>query len=404
MTGRSQTGAPSAGYVVLVALLISIAAMATDLMLPALDVIATVLGAPDPNDAHFIVTAFFLGMAAGQLFAGPLSDRFGRKPVIHAGYALFVLGCLISMTTESWAVMLAGRVLQGLGASAPRIVTVAMVRDEYEGRAMARVMSIVMAAFIIVPIVAPALGQGLIWLGGWRLTFAGLAVLAICVSLWFSAHQPETLAPPARRPFRLGRIGVGLSEIVRTRVAFGYTLAAGLVYGMFIGYLGSAQRIFSGVFDTGDLFAVYFALAAASLGAASLLNASLVMRVGMRRMTWAAILSLTALAAGFLTLLPAFSGVPPLPLFLAWQLAAFFCIGILFGNLNALALEPLGHMAGLGAAFVGALATFLSLPLAGLIGARFDGTVTPLVAGFAILGLATCLTVAWINRGIAPRD
>jgi DHA1 family bicyclomycin/chloramphenicol resistance-like MFS transporter len=395
---------PAAGYVVLVAMLISIGALGTDIMLPALDVIGSELGAGDPNDVHFVVTAFFLGMAAGQLFVGPLSDSLGRKPLIYAGYGVFVIGCVISMTTEDWTTMLAGRVLQGFGAAAPRVVTVALVRDEYAGRAMARVMSIVMAAFIIVPIVAPALGQGLIHLGGWRATYIGLAVLGIAVSLWFAARQPETLAPANRRPFRIGEIWKGVREIVGTRAAFGYTIATGLMYGVFVGYLGSAQQIFEITFGVGDLFVVYFAVAAASLGVASLVNASLVMRLGMRRLTGTALSALTALSFGFLLLLPVYDGVPPLPMFLAWQLSAFFCVGIIFGNLNALALEPLGHMAGLGAAFVGSIATFISLPLASTIGQFFDGTVLPLVGGFASLGLASFAVVLWTNRGRPRRE
>jgi DHA1 family bicyclomycin/chloramphenicol resistance-like MFS transporter len=389
---------PSVEYIALVALLISIGAMGTDLMLPALDVIGAELGAARANDVHYIVTAFFLGMAAGQLVVGPLSDSFGRKPVVYAGYALFVLGCVISMTTDSWTMMMLGRVLQGLGAAAPRIVTVALVRDEYEGRAMARIMSIVMAAFIIVPILAPALGQVLIFFGGWRLTFVGLAVLGIAVSLWFAARQPETLPPARRRPFSLRQIWAGIREIVGTRVALGYTLATGLMYGMFVGYLGSAQQVFQVTFGVGGLFVVYFAVASASLGAASLLNAALVMRLGMRKLTWMALIGLTVVSLAFWAVLPRFDGVPPLALFLAWQLSAFFCVGIIFGNLNALALEPLGHIAGLGAAFVGSIATFISLPLAGTIGQRFDGTVIPLVAGFALLGLATCACVLWADR------
>ncbi|MEM9710063.1 MAG: multidrug effflux MFS transporter [Pseudomonadota bacterium] len=382
----------------LVALLISIGALGTDLMLPALDVMGTELGAATANDVHFVVTAFFLGMAVGQLIVGPLSDSFGRKPVIYAGYGVFVLGCLISATTETWAVLLVGRVLQGLGAAAPRIVTVALVRDEYEGRAMARVMSIVMAAFILVPIIAPALGQGLIYLGGWRLCFAGLAGLAIMVSVYFALRQPETLAPEDRRAFRVRVIWRGILEIVQTRVAFWNTIATGLMYGMFVGYLGSAQQIFEVTFGVGDLFVAYFALASASLGLASLLNAKLVMRLGMERLTMAALVALTILSFGFWALLPGHQGVPPLWMFVVWQGLAFFAVGIVFGNLNALALEPLGHMAGLGAAFVGSIATFISLPLAAEIGRRFDGTIIPLVAGFAVLGLAASAVSFWANQ------
>ncbi len=385
-------------YVAMVAMVTSIGAMGTDLMLPALDEIGRELGAENANDVHFIVTTFFLGMAGGQLIVGPLSDSFGRKPVIYAGYGVFVIGCLISVATENWYVMLASRALQGLGAAAPRIVVVAMVRDEYQGRAMARVMSMVMAAFIIVPIVAPAMGQGLIYAGGWKATFAGLIVLAIIVSLWFGSRQPETLAVEDRRAFRIREIRKGIIEIVRTRVAFGYTLATGFTFGMFLGYLGSAQQIFQVTFGTGDLFVVYFALSAVSLGTASLLNASLVMRLGMKKLTWWALSGLTGLSLAFWATLPLFEGVPPLPIFLIWQLSTFFCVGIIFGNLNTLALDPLGHIAGLGAAFVGSIATFISLPLAAVIGQRFDGTVVPLVAGFAIYGAIACAIMNWTKR------
>ena len=390
--------ASSAEYIVLVAFLISIGAMGTDLMLPALDVIGLELGAPNENDVHLIVTAFFLGMAAGQLIVGPLSDTFGRKPVIHIGYALFVVGCLLSMFTESWTMMLMGRILQGVGAAAPRVVTVALVRDEFEGRAMARILSVVMAVFIIIPIIAPAVGQGLIYVGGWEATFAALSLLAVVVSLWLHVRQPETLPVAHRRPLQINTIWSGLTEVVKTKVALGYTIAAGLISGVFIGYLGSAQQIFQDTFAAGELFVVYFALASAAIGAASLLNAKLVMRLGMRRLTWSALVWLTGLSFGFWLLLLKFGGIPPIELFLVWQLSAFFCVGIIFGNLNALSLEPLGHLAGLGAAFVGSLSLFISLPLAWLIGHQFDGTVFPLVAGFALLGLATCAVVVWTNR------
>ena len=383
---------------ILIAFLISIGALGTDLMLPALGLIGEELSVPNPNDTHFVVTAFFLGMAFGQLVVGPLSDALGRKPAIYLGYGIFLIGCLMSMLAESWSIMLVGRILQGLGAAAPRIVTVAMVRDEYEGRAMAQIMSIVMAVFILVPILAPAIGQGMIYLGGWRATFASLAALGIVGTAWFALRQPETLPLERRRPFRVVPIWMGLSEIVRTRMALGYTIATGLMYGMFLGYLSSAQQIFSITFGVGDLFALYFAMSAASIGLASLLNAKLVLGLGMRRLTGIALACLTLVSFGFWTFLPVFGGVPPLWLFIAWQLAAFFCVGIIFGNLNALSLEPLGQMAGLGAAFVGAIATFMCLPLAWIVASRFDGTVYPLVAGFALLGLATCGMMVWTER------
>lgn len=387
---------------ILVAFLISIGAMGTDLMLPALDTIGRDLSVADANDTHFVVTSFFLGMAVGQLIVGPLSDSLGRKPAIYLGYGIFVAGCFLSMFAENWTVMLIGRTLQGLGAAAPRIVTVALVRDQYEGRAMARILSIVMAVFILVPILAPAMGQGLIYLGGWRMTFIGLAVFAVVATVWLAARQPETLPANLRRSFQAASIWNGIREILGSRIALGYTMATGLMYGVFVGYLGSAQQIFAITFGVGDLFVIYFAISAASIGAASLLNARLVLGLGMRRLNGIALVCMTVLSFGFWALLSVFDGIPPLSLFLVWQLATFFCVGIIFGNLNALSLEPLGHMAGLGAAFVGSISTFLSLPLAWAIGHLFDGTVFPLVAGFAILGLATCFVVVWTDRPQFP--
>ncbi|HEY9038932.1 MAG TPA: MFS transporter, partial [Roseovarius sp.] len=198
---------PIPEFVILLAFMVSITALATDIMLPALDVMGHDLGVDDPNSVQLIVSSLFLGFAVGQALAGPLSDSFGRKPVIYGGYVILIIGCLMSLFAASWEMMIAGRVLQGFGAAAPRIVTMALVRDGYEGRAMARIMSIVMALFILVPTIAPALGQVVIWLSGWRATFVVLIVLGIGACLWFALRQPETLPAPMRRPFSARSIG-----------------------------------------------------------------------------------------------------------------------------------------------------------------------------------------------------
>jgi len=393
----SSTNAKAASveYVALVTLLISIAAMGTDLMLPALDVMGEQLQVSHSNDVHFIVTSFFLGMAVGQLVVGPLSDWYGRKPVILVGYLVFMIGCVLSMFANSWAMMLLGRVMQGVGAAAPRVVTVALVRDEFEGRQMAQILSFVMALFILVPILAPTIGQGLVYLGGWQATFAALIALSVIASVWFQYRQKETLSVEHRRPIRPTLIYNGLVEVLSSRVVMGYSLAAGLVFGAFIGYLGSSQQIFKITFNVGDWFAAYFALASAALGVASLVNAKLVIRLGMSKLTTISLLCATVLSFVFLPFFLMYRGVPPMALFLGWQLSVFFFVGIVFGNLSSLSLEPLGHMAGLGAALVGSLSLFISLPLAWVIGNLFDGTVIPLVAGFAVLCCAAWIVVVW---------
>jgi DHA1 family bicyclomycin/chloramphenicol resistance-like MFS transporter len=390
---------PLLEFVILLAMMISIVALATDMMLPGLATIGHDLGVDDANDVQLIVSSLFFGFAVGQALAGPLSDSFGRKPIIYLGYSVFALGCLMSLFATTWEMMIAGRVLQGLGAASPRIVTLALVRDGYEGREMARIMSFVMAVFILVPTIAPALGQVVIYLSGWRATFLVLIVLAMTAAAWFAMRQPETLPLPQRRPFSATSIWRGLNEIVRNRTAVGNTLALGLIFGAFLAYLSTAQQIYEVVYDAGALFPVYFGMAALSIGGAAVVNSLLVMRLGMRLLTRFAMIGLITLAALFAY--PAFAsgGVPPLPLFLAWLIASFFCVGILFGNLNAIAMEPLGHMAGLGAALIGSVSNFIALPISYFIGHNFNGTVIPMVAGFGTVGVLALAIFLWSERG-----
>jgi DHA1 family bicyclomycin/chloramphenicol resistance-like MFS transporter len=389
---------PFVEFIILLALMVSIVALATDVMLPALDIIGRDLGVADPNDTQIIISSLFLGFAAGQIAAGPVSDAIGRKPVIYIGYIVFIAGCLLSLFSTSFSMMLVGRVLQGLGAACPRIVTMALVRDGYEGRAMARIMSIVMAVFIIVPAIAPAVGQVTILLAGWRATFVLLLVLAVITFIWFAARQPETLAVASRRAVSLRNFSAGIREACGHRTTVGYTVGAGCIFGAFIGYLSSSQQIFQTTFNTGTDFPLYFGAAALAIGASSIFNSRMVMRFGMRFLTWRAVIGATVISTVFLIPVLLNDGVPPLWLFMAWLLANFFCIGIMFGNFNALAMEPLGHMAGLGAALVGSASTFISLPLGWTIGHSFDGGVLPLVAGFALLGSMAILVMIWTDR------
>jgi DHA1 family bicyclomycin/chloramphenicol resistance-like MFS transporter len=387
-------------FVTLLAMMTSIMALSIDAILPALGEISHELQLASENDAQLVVSAMFFGFAIGQIIAGPLADSFGRKPVIYLGYLIFISGCVMSLFASSFSLMLLGRVLQGLGAAAPRVVGIALVRDCYEGRAMARIMSIVMAIFIIVPAIAPAIGQGIMLIAGWRAIFVLLLVMALVALFWFMLRQPETLPEGARRPFSLAKILQGIREIAGYRAMTGYTLAAGVIFGAFLGYLNSAQQVFQTTYGTGPWFAVYFGCAALAIGAASVINSKYVMHLGMRYLTWRALCVLTAISVAFSGVVLAFAGIPPLWAFMFWLLVAFFCIGILFGNFNALAMEPIGHMAGLGAAVIGSVSTLISLPLGWAIGASFNGTVTPLVTGFAILGAVSLAVVRWTERGL----
>lgn len=398
-TKNRQTRPRYGEFVALMALMISLVALSIDAMLPALTEIGADLGVHHVNQSQLIVSALFLGLAAAQMVYGPLSDSLGRKPTIYAGFVLFIVGCLLSTVATSFEVMLAGRFLQGMGAAGPRIVTIALVRDQYEGRAMARIMSLVMAVFIMVPALAPAVGQGILMVAHWRAIFGVLLAVALIALVWFGLRQPETLPPERRSPFSLIRIALAVRETCTHRIAFGYTIAAGLIFGAFVGYLNSAAQIFQGQYGLGQQFPLYFAVLALAIGAASYLNARLVMRYGMRLLSSRALMALSAWSLVFFAITYAAAGVPPLWVLMTYCLFAFFCIGILFGNFNALAMEPLGHIAGVGAAVVGSLTTFISLALGTLIGQSYDGTVLPLIGSFALLGIVAIAVMRWTERG-----
>jgi len=379
--------------------MMSLMALSTDIMLPALPQIGTDLGVLNPNQRQLIVSVLFLGLAIGQLFFGPLSDKTGRKPAIYSGYALFIAGALISVFATSFPIMLSGRLLQGLGISAPRAVTLALVRDRYEGRAMAQVMSFVMTVFILVPMIAPSLGQAILQFASWRSLFVFLILMALSTLTWFAVRMPETLAEDRRAPFSLKRLVAATKEIFGIRSALGYTLSAGLVSGAFIGYINSAQQILQEQYELGDQFPIYFGVIALSLGLASFLNARLVMRFGMRFLVrWSLVIIFTLACVG-LSVAILTSGQPPLWFLISYLMLTFFCIGILFGNQNSLAMSPLGHLAGIGAAVVGSLATLIAMPLGTIIGQSYNGTVLPAITGLGILSFFSILVVRWAEAG-----
>lgn len=398
MIAADQKTKPSfAEFVILVSMMMSLTALSIDAMLPALSQIGSDLNVQNANDRQLVVSMIFLGLAFGQLFFGPLSDKTGRKPAMYSGYALFVAGSLLSMFALSFPMMLFGRLLQGAGVSAPRAVTLALVRDEYEGRAMARVMSFVMTVFILVPMIAPILGQTILLFSGWRTIFGVFVLLAAITLVWFALRMPETLNPEDRAPFSLERIIGATREIIITRPALGYTVMAGLVSGVHLGYLNSAQQVFQEQYALGQLFPLFFAVIAFSIGLASFLNARLVLRFGMRMLVRWALLIIFGLSTALFGIALLAAGQPPLWLFMVYLMMVFFCIGILYGNMNALAMEPLGHIAGIGAAVVGSLSTLISVLLGTMIGRSYNGTILPLVAGIAILTGLALVVERWVE-------
>ena len=391
-------------FIVLISLIMSLVALSIDAMLPALNQIGEDLAVENSNDLQYIIAVLFLGMGFGQMLFGPLSDSIGRKPAISIGFGIFLLGCLLSAFAQNFETMLIGRLLQGFGASSPRIVTVALVRDSYSGRAMARVMSFSMSIFILVPIMAPALGQWVMGFAGWRGIFISFIGLTAIVSIWFLFRLRETLPVNRRRRFSFGELAYNLRSIVTNRIICGYTVTAGFVFGAFVAYLSLSQKIFQDQYQLGDDFPLYFGVLASSIGAASLLNASLVMRLGMRLLSIVAMACSLLVSVLFLIFSHVHQGHPPLVWLMIYLLSLFFFTGILFGNLNALAMEPLKKFAGLGAAFIGSLSTLLSAAFGVVIADAYDGTVLPLIIGFSLFSLLGLLTIIWLRYFVEPAE
>jgi len=385
VNGRRAQAMPFGEFVALMGTMTALIALSIDMMLPALPAIAATLGVRRANDTQLIVSLLFLGFGFGQFFYGPISESVGRKPAVYVGLALFSTGCVLALVAQSFSVMLVGRVLQGIGVGGPRAMTIALVRDRFEGRAMARVMSLVMTVFILVPVIAPSIGQAVLRFAGWRSIFAVYLTLSLVLWVWFAWRQEETLVAARRLPLSPSNIARGAIEVTTNRLAVGYTVAAGLVYGAFIGYLSSVQQILQQLYALGPRFPLYFATLAIALGGASLSNARLVGRYGMRHLAGLALKVVCVISVIFLGVVVYMAGHPPLWTLITYLLASFFGIGLLYGNLQALAMQPLGHIAGIGAAVVGGSSTLISLACGTLIGQSYNNTVLPLVAGFAIL-------------------
>lgn len=381
----------------------SLVALSIDSMLPALGTIASDLGARAPNDRQLVLTLFFGGLTVGQMLYGPLADALGRKRAMVLGLTVLTLGSLLCFFAQSFSMALLGRVIQGLGAAGPRIVAMAVIRDLYAGREMARIMSFITAVFILVPIVAPSMGQGVLLVASWRAIFAVLGGASVIVLVWFTLRQEETLPVARRTPLSVGRVARVLLEILKTKQTLRYTVAAGLVFAALIAYLATAQQIFGEIYGLGSAFPLYFAALAASLGVASIVNGRLVLRFGMHALSATALRASVVASAVFLVVALSTGGHPPLWAFMTYMLVVFFCNGLLFGNFNALAMEKVGHVAGSAASVIGSLTSLVSTAIGTPIGRAYDGTVVPLVAGLFLMTLAALLVTS-IGAGAVGRE
>lgn len=394
---------PLPEFTALIAMMFATVAFSIDAMLPALPTIAAGLSPEDANRAQLVVISFVMGMGLGTFAVGPLSDRFGRRPVILWGALLYCIACAMAAFAPSLDLLLAARLLQGIGASAPRIVSLAMVRDQYKGREMARIVSFAMMIFSLVPAVAPLLGSFIIAAAGWRGIFVAFIAFSVCGMIWLALRQPETLPPAARRPLSPRSLARTLVEVFSIRTVAVATMVQTLCFACLYAMLASTQQIFDTTFGRADNFPLWFALIAVLAGSASMINAALVVRLGMRLMVRATLL-MQILCSGSFALIVAFA-LPALPevvyfgLFLGWTVTVFMMAGLTLGNLNAIALEPVGHVAGLAASGTGAIATVVAALVAMPVGLAFNGTPLPLAIGITCFTALGSLLMRLLPRG-----
>jgi MFS transporter, DHA1 family, multidrug resistance protein len=384
------------GFVVILAALMAINALAVDIMLPGFARIADTMHT-DTTTVQTTITFYMLGFGLSQLFLGFLADRFGRKPVLLGGLALYAVAAILSALATDLSTLLWARTLQGFGAGAPRVIVGAAARDCYDGRRLARVMSLVMTIFMAAPILAPALGQAVMLVAGWRAIFAVLFLYSILLLAYSWRYFPETLAPENRRLVRWPVIAEALASVFGNRQTVGYTLAAGAFFGSLFGFIASAQQVMVDVYGLGLWFPVAFAAMALTLSFASFGNSLLVERFGMRLLSHGAVAGFTVLS-GLMYALSLY-GLLYLPVFMAIHSINMLLVGLVFANFNALAMEPQGRVAGVASAFISAVTVVVGATIGYFIGKAFDGTVIPLSEGFFYSGLATLALLLFTERG-----
>jgi DHA1 family bicyclomycin/chloramphenicol resistance-like MFS transporter len=380
-------------FIGLVAMMSAIIAYSIDSMLPAVPALAEALTGGAVDRAALVIPSFVLGLGIGTLVVGPLSDRYGRRPVILWGFALFILAAMAASLAPSLWALLAARVVMGLGAAAPRIVSLAIVRDRYEGAEMAQITSLAMMVFMVVPAAAPAIGQVVIGLSGWPAVFWSCAAVGLMAALWFAARQPETL--PARRDLTAAMLWSGAREVAAQPAARAALIAQSAVFGALFGTLTTVQPLFDQTFGRGDSFPAWFALIALISAGASLGNAIFVRRIGMLRLvgwTFAGQIALSAAMAAVTT-----TGALAAPWDFAatflWVATVFAMAGLTMGNLTALALDRLGHLAGLATSVLLAASTVAGALIAAPLGLAFDGTAGPLALGVLACSVAGLVAV-----------
>ena len=391
VTHQGDIGFPE--FVALMALLMGLTALSVDIMLPALGDIAKALKVAQPNDRQLVITYYLLGFAFGQLIFGPLSDWLGRKRPLAGGLVIFIGATVMALFASNATLLFLARAAQGIGAAAPRAIALAIIRDRFAGREMAQVMSFVIMIFVLMPILAPAIGQSVMQFVVWRGVFGVLLVISLLTLIWSAVRLPETRPEGQRGAVPLGG---AIRTILTSRQTLGYATAFSFFFGIMMSYISSAEQIFIDIYELGHAFPFVFASVSSALILASFLNSRLVVRYGMRRVSHLSLLTFIGICA--LVAVFGYPGRPPLVLFCLFMGATFFCFGLIGPNFNALAMEPMGSVAGTASSFIGFYTTGAGALFGWLVGQSFDGTVRPMMIGFSLLGLLALSTVLVVER------
>ncbi|MCM2454973.1 multidrug effflux MFS transporter [Rhizobium sp. CG4] len=386
-------------FIGLAAMLMALNALAIDIMLPGLQEIGAALGVINENHRQYVISAYLLGFGIAQLGYGPISDRYGRRKPMLFGLGIYVVSSIAVVFVPSFAGVLALRFIQGIGSAATRVITISIVRDVYGGRQMAEVMSLIMMVFMVVPVIAPGTGQIVLLFGDWHLIFVFMAVIAVIVGAWMYYRLPETLRPEDVRPFTVKSVLNGFKIVLTNRIALCYTLSSTFIFGALFGFINSAEQVYKGVYELGQWFAVAFAGIALFMALSSFINARLVGRFGMRRLSHGSLIGFIVIT--FVWLLIQIYGPQPMPfaLFIVLFALAMFQFGWIGSNFNSLAMEPLGHVAGTASSVIGFMGTVGGSLIGALIGQSFDGTALPMVAGFFIVSLVGLVFVLIGEKG-----
>ncbi|MFZ5963473.1 multidrug effflux MFS transporter [Thalassococcus sp. BH17M4-6] len=390
---------PQWEFVAIIALLMALNAAAIDVYIPALADVGAALGVTDENHRQWIISAYVMGFGGAQMIYGPLSDRFGRRRVLFTGLGIYVVSALAMVIAPTFGVLLALRVVQGIGAAATRVVALSVVRDRFNGAQMASVMSLVMMVFMVVPVFAPNLGSLVLIFGDWHALSIIMGLFGLVAFVWAFMRLPETLRPADRRELTARRVFEAFRIIFTNRQAFGYTLATGAFFGVLFAFIAQAEQIYTQIYGMGPMFTLYFSLVALFMAGSSFANSRLVERFGTRRLSHAALTGFVAIGALHLGLAYVYGGSTPFWLFLGILIPQFCLFGFIPTNFNSLAMDPLGHVAGTASAVLGTVQTLGGGLLGAFVGYFYNGTLIPMLTGFTVLGLASLGLVAMAERG-----